>query len=221
MTTHDYDRIAAIVGADKIDALRDAGVDIADKPTKPTTDLFCRWVKHSGYGDVLIMSQHPDTANTVVIAYIDNEMPDGIGNNLVKLDTLTFPEETTRPEDVSVGETWVVNVDDGEYSAERINAVKIDGDKWVIGSRENIAKIWKNCEVTLIAPLIPARPLDADRDESPETVTTEEEYAALPEGSIVAYPCGGPWFKTDSGTWDGAHIMAGPTRQVLRRGWGE
>ncbi len=225
MTTHDYKTIAAIVGADKIDALRDAGVDIADKTTKPTTNLMGRWAKHPAFGDVMILSQCPDELNMVPIANLSNTLPGGVGDNYVDLWDLTFPEETTRPEDVPVGEAWLVTLDDGEYSAERINAVKLDGNKWVIGSRENIAKIWKNREVTLIAPLIPARPQDVDRGESPETVTTEDEYAALPEGSIVAFTGGNPWLKDSDGKWeDGPSSVAGIAyvpRQVLRRGWGE
>lgn len=38
MTAHDYAKIASIVGEDKIDALREAGVEIAEKPTKPTVE---------------------------------------------------------------------------------------------------------------------------------------------------------------------------------------
>lgn len=60
-----------------------------------------------------------------------------------------------------------------------------------------------------------------------ETVTTEDEYAELPAGSVVAEPFACPLFK-DGDMWsqDGIEYfrnsqMAGTTRHLLRRGWGE
>lgn len=300
----DYRKIADIVGEDKIQALRDAGVNIADKPNQPTTNLLGRWAKHAEYGDVLIASDKVDDGYVSItvrdefdrhgavydyVAIADLTFPeqttrpedvpvgeawlvnanDGIGSAerviAIKVNRrvwasrsegktlerfwydpevtlitplipanpqdqgqpsdLTPPEQTTRPEDVSPGEAWLMNVDHIGESAERINAVKLAGDKWIVGSCENIARIWENHEVGLIAPLIPARPRDADRDESPETVTTEKEYEALPEGSIVAHPGGNPWFKDSDGAWNDGHSsvtsIAYTPRRVIRRGWGE
>lgn len=242
MTTHDYKTIAAIVGADKIDALRDAGVPIADKPTKPTTDLFGRWAIHPVYGGVLITSQHPDEDGWVMVSFLDVQFSGKTDRAVVGLDDLTFPEETTRPEDVPVGEAWLVNADDRYQSAEGVTAFKINNTSWVTGDNNGIIETeWENHELELITPLIPARPHDIDRerayweqqtqidgyerDAKPETVTTEEEYAALPEGSIVAFTGGNPWFKDSDGKWgDGPSSVASIAcipRQVLRRGWGE
>lgn len=221
---HDYKTIAAIVGEDKIDALRDAGVDIADKPTKPTTDLFGRWAKHPAYGDVLITVDATDEDGDVWFAFREDRVRGQLGS-ASHIDTLTFPEETTRPEDVPVGEAWLVNADDGYESAEGVTAFKINDTSWVTGDSNGIIETeWGNGELELITPLILARPQDADRGESPETVTTAEEYEALPEGSIVAFTGGNPWLKDSYGKWEDGHSsvtsIAYAPRQVLRRGWG-
>ena len=223
MTTHDYNTIAAIVGADKIDALRDAGVPIADKPTKPTTDLLGRWAKHPDFGDVVIVD------NVTIDSYVmvmcrDILKAAGTSRKHVKLSDLTFPEETTRPEDVPVGEAWLVTVDDGEETVEGITAFKMSDTAWVTGRHNRIMDMeWENVEVILIAPLIPARPQDSGRGESPETVTTEDEYAALPAGSIVAHPGARPWYKCLDGSWGDGYSsitsIAFTPRKVLRRGW--
>lgn len=222
---HDYNKIAAIVGADKIDALRDAGVNIADKPTKPTTNLMGRWAKHPDFGDVVIVNNVTINSYVMVVCR-DILNAAGTSRKHIKLSDLMFPEETTRPEDVPVGEAWLVNADDGYESAEGVTAFKINDTSWVTGDSNGIMEtVWENDEVELIAPLIPARPLDTDRGESPETVTTEDEYTMLPEGSIVAFTGGNPWLKDSDGKWeDGPSSVAGIAyvpRQVLRRGWGE
>lgn len=222
---HDYNTIAAIVGEDKIDALRDAGVPIADKPTKPTTNLMGRWAKHPAFGDVMILSQCPDELNMVPIANLSNTLPGWVGDNYVDLWDLTFPEETTRPEDVPVGEAWLVNADDRYESAEGVTAFKINDTSWVTGDSNGIMEtVWENDEIELIAPLIPARPQDTDRGKSPETVTTEDEYTMLPEGSIVAFTGGNPWLKDSDGKWEdrpsSVPSIAYTPRQVIRRGWG-
>lgn len=222
---HDYKTIASIVGADKIDALRDAGVDIADKPTKPTTDFLGRWAKHPAYGDVVIVDNV--TINSYVMVMCRDILnAAGTSRKHVKLSDLMFPEETTRPEDVPVGEAWLVNADDRYQSAEGVTAFKINDTSWVTGDNNGIIETeWENGELELITPLILARPQDADRGKSPETVTTEEEYAALPEGSIVAFTGGNPWLKDSDGKWEdgpsSVTSIAYIPRQVLRRGWGE
>lgn len=62
------------------------------------------------------------------------------------------------------------------------------------------------------------------------TVTTEEEYDALPEGSIVAKPgevdvcikhCSGGWDRPNQALILASYDLAGTTRTVLRYGWGE
>lgn len=239
MKTHDYNRIAAIVGEDKIDALRDAGVDIADKPTKPTADIFGRWAKHPDFGDVVIVD------NVTIDSYVmvmcrDILKAAGTSRKHVKLSDLTFPEEATRPEDVPVGEAWLVTVDDGEETVEGITAFKMSDTVWVTGRHNWIIETeWENDEVILIAPLIPTRPQDSGRERAyweqqsqidsyernaePETVTTEEEYEALPAGSIVAGSRRSPFRKTTDGRWvhgDDLVNVAGSPRYVLRYGWG-
>lgn len=222
---HDYNKIAGIVGEDKVQALRDAGVDIADKPTKPTTDLFGRWAKHPDFGDVVIVD-NVTIGSYVMVMCRDILNAAGTSRKHVKLSDLTFPEETTRPKDVPVGEAWLVNADDGYESAEGVTAFKINDTSWVTGDSNGIMEtVWENDEIELIAPLIPARPQDVDRGESPETVTTEDEYEALPEGSIVAFTGGNPWLKDSDGKWEdgpsSVTSIAYTPRQVLRRGWGE
>ena len=70
-----------------------------------------------------------------------------------------------------------------------------------------------------IAPAKPAHP---------EFLETEADYAAAPEGTIVACDDSPPWYKFDS-VWistincgsNSAESMSGIIREVLRWGWGE
>ncbi|WP_426707562.1 hypothetical protein ACEN2D_02300 [Corynebacterium auriscanis] len=220
MTTHDYKTIASIVGEDKIDALREAGVQIGEKPTKPTTGLLGRWAKHEHYGDVLVIGDKLDECGCALIAFPDPDYPNSVLTPLVILSDLTFPEETTRPEDVPVGEAWLVNVDDGMDRECGIVAFKFDDDGNWYTRGVNYCHTWYDSEVTLIAPLVPARPTE------PEMVTTEKEYMALPAGSIVAGKDDHPFTKS-TGVWIGpaagrsSSEMAGKTRRILRWGWGK
>lgn len=252
---HDYDKIAAIVGEDKINALREAGVEITDKSTKPTTGLLGRWAKDIDDENVLILSDEVNEEGEVSIAYPGARIG-GIADIAMRLITdLTFPEETTRPEDVPVGEAWLVNAE-GEVggSAERAKALKVSVDCWALKPVEK-STVWEfeNSEVTLVAPLVPARPVgnkpkksywamqaEADKmvrecmseidkrsdEEAPETVTTEEEYATLPDGSIVAQQGSEPYIKVEGNwyfqkTFFNDREMREITRTVLRKGWGE
>ncbi|OFT88998.1 hypothetical protein [Corynebacterium sp. HMSC28B08] len=221
MTAYDYRKIAAIVGEDKIDALRKAGVQIGEKPKKPTTGLLGRWAKHEHYGDVLVIGDKLDECGCALIAFPDPDYPNSVLTPLVILSDLTFPEETTRPEDVPVGEAWLVNVDDGADRECGVVALKFDDDGNWYTREVNGCTTWYDSEVTLIAPLVSARPAD------PETVTTEKEYAALPAGSIVAGSSSDPFLK-NAGIWIGPAAtrmsnseMARKTRRILRWGWGK
>ena len=77
------------------------------------------------------------------------------------------------------------------------------------------------CELTFI-DAEPAKPAH------PEFLETEADYAAAPEGTIVACEDSPPWHKFDS-TWlstitqrrNSAKDMIGVIREVLRWGWGE
>lgn len=224
MTAYDYGKIASIVGEDKIDALREAGVQIGEKPVKPTTGLFGRWAKHKSSVDVLIVTDRPEVIDDDLRVRVFPGRENGeSGSFWVLLSDLAFPEETTRPEDVPVGEAWLVNVDDEEASAEGVVALKRTKTYWnteIVSGNAGSTGDWLNGEVTLIAPLAPVRPTE------PETVTTEEEYMALPAGSIVAGKDDHPFTK-HTGVWIGpaagrsSSEMAGKTRRVLRWGWGE
>lgn len=192
--------------------------------TQPTTGLLGRWARHEEYGHVLIASQHANKHGGLFVAYPDDGFPDGADGRYVDQRDLSFPEQTTRPEDVPVGEAWLVTTCDGVRVEKNVVAFKLNKHLWVTGDMEGrtAEATWLNDEVELITHLIPARPHD-----TPETVTTEEEYEALPEGSVVAKNeerawtlMGGKW---QSGTFNTAsHLgMEGTPRQVLRRGWGE
>lgn len=187
---------------------------------EPTTGLLGRWATNRDGKQVLITADSP-IGGWIETAYVN---PDGTTREKAEqFDSLTFPEQTTRPEDVPVGEAWLIDADDGDDSTTNAPAVKESTGIWITGDNNNgDESAWNNHEVTLITPLIPARPHD-----TPETVTTEKEYEALPEGSVVAKNeerawtlMGGKW---QSGTFNTAsHLgMEGTPRQVLRRGWGE
>ena len=184
---------------------------------QPTTGLLGRWAKHPEYGDVLIADDKSHNG-LIQIVYLSSISRNGTYSRIVNIDTLTFPDQTTRPQDVPVGAAWLVDVDETHGN---VVALKVGHDAWKVAySIDPIVTTWSDEYVTLIAPLIPARPQDA-----PETVTTEEEYGALPEGSIVTKPKGLPWTRlpcvwAQSGDATGNAGLAGTTRHVLRRGWG-
>lgn len=121
---------------------------------KPTTRLMGRWAKHSEYEDVLITSEKVGPYKRVVIVYPNGEYSDGAAEATVPFDDLVFPYQATRPEDVPIGEAWLVDVEN-----KRVAALKSDDDQWSTGV-ETIGTIrwWMDEEVTLVAPLVPSRP---------------------------------------------------------------
>ncbi|MGJ4124221.1 hypothetical protein ACN4DT_03210 [Corynebacterium macclintockiae] len=183
---------------------------------QPTTGLLGRWAINRHGKQVLITADRP-VGGWIETAYVS---PDGATSEKVEeFARLTFPDQTTRPEDVPVGEAWLVDADAGDASTTNTPAVKESTGLWITGeNNEGGVRAWSDNEVTLITPLIPARPQD-----TPETVTTEDEYAALPEGSVVAKPGFQPWTQRGY-TWiyrdhsRSTAEMAGTTRHVLR--WG-
>ncbi|MGJ4168328.1 FlxA-like family protein [Corynebacterium macclintockiae] len=194
----------------------------AREAKQPRDNLLGRWARHEKYGHVLIACQHADERGWLFIASPDDGFPDGANGRYANQRELTFPEQTTRPQDVPVGEAWLIDADDGDDSITNTPAVKESTSLWIAGENNNgDENAWANHEVTLITPLIPARPQD-----TPETVTTEEEYGALPEGSVVAEPGENPWvhlpfrWLQEGATTDDV-MLAGTARHVLRRGWGE
>lgn len=186
---------------------------------EPTTGLLGRWAKHPQYGDVLITIDRPLDSRGISIVCLSDNMEGGAAYRLVNIDDLDFPDQTTRPEDVPAGEAWLVDAHNGNDHQPNTPALKINPCLWVTPARETADENeWHNWEITLIAPLIPARPQD-----TPETATTEEEYEQLPEGSIVAVPGSMPWTRRkyawicrDSSLTTAA--LAGTTRHILRRG---
>ncbi|MGJ4108532.1 hypothetical protein ACN4DQ_07745 [Corynebacterium macclintockiae] len=202
--------------AERIEQLKAEG---AREVKQPRDNLLGRWARHEEYGHVLIACQHADERGGLFVAYPDDGFPDGADGRYANQRELTFPEQTTRPQDVPVGEAWLVDADAGDASTTNTPAVKETPGLWITGeNNEGGVRAWSDNEVTLITPLIPARPQD-----TPETVTTEDEYAALPEGSVVAKPGFQPWTQRGY-TWiyrdhsRSTAEMAGTTRHVLR--WG-
>lgn len=188
---------------------------------QPTTGLLGRWAKHSELGDVLVVVDRQIDQGLIHISYPSNISGVGALDGYVRPDSLTFPEQTTRPQDVPVGEAWLVDATDGHDQAQQTKALKVSDAYWITpDAQPGDETQWLNSEITLITPLTPARPHD-----TPETVTTEDEYEALPEGSVVAKPSGSLWIR-GANTWvygsdstDSA-TLSGVTRHVLRRGWG-
>lgn len=187
---------------------------------EPTTGLLGLWAKHPEYGNVLITMDRPLSSRAIRISHLTDEEEGSAQARYVNIDDLDFPDQTTRPEDVPVGEAWLVDAHNGFDTQPNTPALKIAPGLWVTPARETADESeWHNYEITLITPLIPARPQD-----TPETVTTEEEYEALPEGSVIVSRGGSPWTRgvygwTSGGSSSTTAELAGTTRRVLRRGW--
>lgn len=187
---------------------------------EPTTGLLGRWAKHPKHGDVLITNDRADNDGQVYVRYLVNEATTGVRGAFVPVDTLELPDQTTRPQDVPVGEAWLVDATDGHDQAQQTKALKVSDAWWITPNEQPGEEPQRlNSKVTLITPLIPARPQG-----EPETVTTEREYGDLLEGSVVAKPGEKPWThlpyewaqEGDTVTTAG---LAGTTRHILRRGW--
>lgn len=186
---------------------------------RPTSGLLGRWATNRDGKQVLITTDRP-VDGWIETTYVN---PDGTTREKAEqLDSLSFPDQATRPQDVPVGEAWLVNAADEDHRLDNIAALKVYEDMWETGGRDGgLSMEWDDNEVELITPLIPARPQD-----TPETVTTEEEYEALPEGSIVAEPGRQTWTRllhmwAQGGYTKNDYGLSGITRHVLRRGWGE
>lgn len=212
MTTINIDTgtlLRALMGDE--DALKE--IEALLPTPRPTTGLLGRWAKHPRFEDVLITDDTP-VHGSVVVAYPDSEQVDGAREMWVPLEDLTFPEQTTDPEDVPPGEAWLVEADGNQF-----NAIKDLDEVWFV---PGVGRYWWcSSSVTLISPLVPVRPTDGG-----EWVETKEEYEALPEGSVVAFDGNIPRIYNEGlfryGTSSSsADFLAGGRRRVLRRGWGE
>lgn len=219
-----HEIIAPVIKGMSETEIRELVLDsIVNYSPQPTSGLLGRWATNS-YGKQVLITADKPSLGRIETAYI--EADGSTYEQAEDLDDLTFPEQTTRAQDVPAGEAWLVDVDDGDESATNIPAVKKISGMWgTSGGETGGVAAWCDGEVTLITPLIPARPLDTEQRTAPETVTTKEQYEALPGGSIVALPDSSPFVKTDSGVWKDNHSIAlnifGVPRHVLRYGWGE
>lgn len=201
--------------AEQIEQLKAEG---AREAKQPRDNLLGRWARHEEYGHVLIASQHANERGVLFVACPNDGFPDGADGRYANQRELTFPEQTTRPQDVPGGEAWLVSVSRGT-ARQPAQALKIDENLWMADAELiDDDYEWLDSDITLITPLIPARPQDM-----PETVTTVEEYEALPQGSVVAESGRMPWVYLPN-VWvcrDNPATtaeMAGTTRHVLR--WG-
>ena len=125
---------------------------------QPTTGLLGRWATHPEYGDVLITMDRPlSSSHAIGITYLD--MKREARGEFVDISELTFPEQTTRAQDVPAGEAWLVDAHNGNDHHPNTPALKINPNLWVTPARETADENeWHNWEITLIAPLIPVRP---------------------------------------------------------------
>lgn len=208
--------------------LRAALEAMLPKPTHPER-LLGRWAKHPEYGDVVCAWDKPRSGEVKVYRRYE-ESNVGAHYVYVRVSELTFPEQVTCPEDVPVGEAWLVDVEDGNRSGERVVALKVDVDDWRTGVgvvRDEY--LWLDGEVTLIAPLVPARPEPEPEPEHPRTLTTAKDYETAPVGTIVASPDNNPWVKVSEEGWLVSGSLISSTnsdmaeldeKDVLRKGWG-
>lgn len=127
-------------------------------PPQPTTGLLGRWAKHDAYGDVVVISDYSSYNGKVWVSYTDNDEPDGASTDHVPFDSLMFPEQATKPEDVPAGEAWLVDVEHSKESHKSIVALKYACDDWRTSDGVTNCSFWEDTEVTLISPLTPERP---------------------------------------------------------------
>lgn len=136
----------------------------AREAKQPRDNLLGRWARHEEYGHVLIASQHANKHGGLFVAYPDDGFPDGADGRYADQRDLTFPEQTTRPQDVPVGEAWLVDAHNTNDHQHNTPALKIGAALWVTPIRGTADESeWHNHEITLITPLIPARPQDKQR----------------------------------------------------------
>lgn len=139
--------------------LRTALEAMLPKPTYPA-HLLGLWAKHPEYGDVMCAWDKPSPEGRVFTARraVDDDFC-GASVSYLPISELTFPEQTTKPENVPVGEAWLVDVEDARFAYKRVVALKMEHDNWWTSyGRTPKRGSWSDDEVTLIAPLEPAQP---------------------------------------------------------------
>ena len=170
-------------------------------PPQPTTGLLGRWAKHEEYGDVVCMWDRPDLEGNMHVRWVDESFPVATGRYYVPLSSLTFPDQTTRPEDVPAGEAWLVNLNRGVIT--RVVALKVDRDAWKISDRsDSVVDLWSEEFVELICPLTPERPesdlqakYDALEDKHRKAV---EKIKTLEQALDNLRAVGGTWRVCDA-----------------------
>ena len=145
---------------------------------QPTTGLLGRWAKHEEYGDVVCTWDRPNPEGNIHVRWVDESFPLATGRYYVPLSDLTFPEQATKPEDVPVGEAWLVDVEDSEESHKSIVALKYACDDWRTSDGVTNCSFWEDTEVTLISPLTPERP---GKDDEGFLAENERIFAAYSE----------------------------------------
>lgn len=185
--------------------------------------MLGRWATHEELGDVLVVYDHPDSDGDVSVSWPSTDTRGGVEYVHVHISELTFPEQTIKPEDVPVGDVWLIKALNYDGVMERAVAVKISGLWVTIGEETAVVDEMKDSDVTLIAPLAPAAPVPVQEE---EWVKDEEEYDALPEGSIVLTSGLIPWIKL-AGDWECPSDVTRPPSseifdtlcKVVRKGW--
>ena len=217
-----------------------------------TSGLLGRWAKHPEHGDVVCIWDKP-MEGRITVWYRNENSPTGSLYDQVPLDSLTFPHQATRPADVPAGEVWRIRDALGrEFNAVKTSsgyhATDSSGYTWLFCDGDGDGNAMADKGITLVCPLTPERPVsdlqakyDAleakyleaqeriktlEKASTPQTVTTPEEYDALPVGSQVkknhrSYV----WLKRPDGMWwtDGVSdkLHNNITCTVLRYGWGD
>lgn len=166
-------------------------------PPQPTTGLLGRWAKHPEHGDVVCTWDRPNTSGCMFVRWVAKNTAWSTTGDDVPLDSLTFPEQANRPEDVPAGEAWLVRDVDGR----EFNALKTSGTfPWrFFDGEEGGNDGHRNRAITLIAPLTPEHPGKDD---------LQARYDALEE-------------KYREAVRKIAELKQTVTRIALRYGWGE
>ena len=124
---------------------------------QPTTGLLGRWAKHPEHGDVLCMWDKPSRFGKMRVAHVSEGKTSGAEHWYAEFDSLTFPHQTTRPEDVQPGEAWLMNIHLGDVFHQNQVALKYIEDGWISFTGGTL-RYWLEEDITLVAPLTPEHP---------------------------------------------------------------